>query len=138
MTALQFGRPGAVSQVTNFSFKKSKFALNWPQSRPIPVGDASDRFWTSRLNFRRFFMGVFSWIILGLIAGYIGGKFVAKPGQGLINNLVLGIVGAVVGGLIANFFGLGGVSGVNIYSILVASGGAVVVLWLYNKFAGAN
>jgi uncharacterized membrane protein YeaQ/YmgE (transglycosylase-associated protein family) len=83
-------------------------------------------------------MGVLSWIILGLIAGYIGGKFVAKPGQGLVVNLVLGIVGAIVGGLIANFFGLGGVSGVNIYSILVASGGAVVVLWLYNKFSGAN
>jgi uncharacterized membrane protein YeaQ/YmgE (transglycosylase-associated protein family) len=138
MTVRQFGRLGAVSQVTNFSFKKSGFALNCRLARPIPVGGASERFWTSRANFRRFFMGVFSWIILGLIAGFIGGKFVAKPGQGLVANLVLGIVGAIVGGLIANFFGLGGVSGVNIYSILVASGGAVVVLWLYNKFAGAN
>lgn len=83
-------------------------------------------------------MGVLSWIILGLIAGYIGGKFAARPGQGFVANLVLGIVGAIVGGIIANFFGLGGVSGVNIYSILVASAGAVVVLWIYNKLNATN
>jgi uncharacterized membrane protein YeaQ/YmgE (transglycosylase-associated protein family) len=83
-------------------------------------------------------MGVFSWIILGLIAGYIGGKFVARPGQGLVANLVIGVVGALVGGEIANLFGFGGVSGVNFYSLLVATGGAVVVLWFYNRFIAAK
>jgi uncharacterized membrane protein YeaQ/YmgE (transglycosylase-associated protein family) len=84
-------------------------------------------------------MSVISWIILGLIAGFIASKFVYTSGQGLVANLVLGIVGAIVGGLIAtNVFGFSGVSGVNIYSILVATGGAVVALWVYGKFAGGR
>jgi uncharacterized membrane protein YeaQ/YmgE (transglycosylase-associated protein family) len=51
---------------------------------------------------------------------------------------VIGVVGAIVGGEIANLFGLGGVSGLNIYSLLVATGGAVVVLWIYNRFVAAK
>jgi uncharacterized membrane protein YeaQ/YmgE (transglycosylase-associated protein family) len=84
-------------------------------------------------------MGILSWIILGLIAGFIASKFVYKSGQGMVMNLVLGIVGSIVGGLIAtNIFGFSGVSGVNIYSILVATGGAVVALWVYGKITGGR
>ena len=77
-------------------------------------------------------MGVISWIILGVLAGFFGGRIVHKSGQGFILNLVIGIVGAIVGGLIATTLGLGGVSGVNLWSILVATGGAVIALVAYD------
>jgi uncharacterized membrane protein YeaQ/YmgE (transglycosylase-associated protein family) len=77
-------------------------------------------------------MTYFAWIVLGLIAGFIGSKIVNRTGEGLILDIVLGIVGAVVGGWLAGFFGLAGVSGVNIYSIAIAVGGAVVVLLVYH------
>jgi uncharacterized membrane protein YeaQ/YmgE (transglycosylase-associated protein family) len=77
-------------------------------------------------------MGFLSWIILGLIAGFIGSKIVNKSGEGLILDIILGVVGAVVGGWIMHFFGFGGVSGVNLYSIVVSVIGAVVVLWVYH------
>ncbi|MFO1117086.1 MAG: GlsB/YeaQ/YmgE family stress response membrane protein [Beijerinckiaceae bacterium] len=82
-------------------------------------------------------MGVISWVILGLIAGFIGSKIVNKSGQGFLMNVVLGIVGAVVGGFIVTSLGIGGpVSGINFYSIIVAVVGAVVVIWLYNAISG--
>ena len=81
-------------------------------------------------------MGVIAWIVLGLIAGFIARKIVNKSGQGLLIDIVLGIVGAVVGGYIFTFFGAGGVTGVNIYSIVVAVVGAIVVLWLYHAVTG--
>ena len=65
-------------------------------------------------------MSVFAWIILGLIAGYIGSKIVNKQGEGLILDLVLGIVGAMAGGWLFNMFGASGVTGLNLYSVLVA------------------
>jgi len=77
-------------------------------------------------------MGVLSWIILGLIAGFIGSKIVDRQGQGLLLDIVLGIVGALVGGFLFDFFGVSGVTGLNIYSMLVAIVGAVVVLLIYN------
>ena len=53
-------------------------------------------------------MGIISWIILGVIAGFIGSKIVNKTGQGLIMDIVLGIVGAIVGGVICSqLFGVG-------------------------------
>jgi uncharacterized membrane protein YeaQ/YmgE (transglycosylase-associated protein family) len=77
-------------------------------------------------------MGFLSWIILGLIAGFIGSKIVNKSGEGLFLDIILGIVGGVVGGWLMQFFGLAGVSGVNLYSIVVAVVGAIVVLWIYH------
>ena len=76
-------------------------------------------------------MGILAWIILGLIAGFIGSKIVNKTGEGLILDIVLGVVGAVVGGFIFNMFGGAGVTGLNIYSLIVAVIGAVVVLMIY-------
>ena len=80
-------------------------------------------------------MSVIGWIILGLIAGFIGSKIVNKSGQGMIMDIVLGIIGAIVGGLIFTFFGASGVTGFNIYSLVVAVIGAVVVLWIYHAMA---
>jgi uncharacterized membrane protein YeaQ/YmgE (transglycosylase-associated protein family) len=58
---------------------------------------------------RRSEMGIISWIILGLIAGFIGSKIVDKQGQGLWLNIALGIVGALVGGFLFDLFGAAGV-----------------------------
>jgi uncharacterized membrane protein YeaQ/YmgE (transglycosylase-associated protein family) len=81
-------------------------------------------------------MGIISWIILGLIAGFIGSKIVDSQGQGLWLNIALGIVGALVGGFLFNLFGASGVSGVNLYSMIVAVVGAIVVLLIYNAVTG--
>ena len=77
-------------------------------------------------------MGIISWIILGLIAGFIGSQIVGRQGQGFWLDIALGIVGAIIGGFIFSFFGASGVTGLNIYSMIVAIVGAVVVLLIYN------
>jgi uncharacterized membrane protein YeaQ/YmgE (transglycosylase-associated protein family) len=77
-------------------------------------------------------MGIVAWLVLGLVAGFIGSKLVNKQGEGMLMDIVLGIVGAVVGGFIAHFAGFSGITGFNIYSILIAIGGAVVVLLVYH------
>ncbi len=76
-------------------------------------------------------MSILAWIVLGVVAGFIGSKIVNKTGEGLVLDLVLGVVGAVVGGLLFNTFGHEGVTGFNLYSLLVAVLGAVVVLFAY-------
>jgi uncharacterized membrane protein YeaQ/YmgE (transglycosylase-associated protein family) len=79
-------------------------------------------------------MGVFSWIILGLIAGFIASKIVNRTGSGMVLDIVLGMVGAIVGGFIfSGLFGMRGVTGVNIWSIIVSVIGAIIVLWIYEK-----
>ncbi|HTV37875.1 MAG TPA: GlsB/YeaQ/YmgE family stress response membrane protein [Xanthobacteraceae bacterium] len=81
-------------------------------------------------------MGILSWIILGLIAGFIGGKIVNRQGQGFWLDIAIGIIGALVGGFIFDLFGASGVTGLNIYSMIVAVAGAIVVLLIYNAFMG--
>jgi uncharacterized membrane protein YeaQ/YmgE (transglycosylase-associated protein family) len=77
-------------------------------------------------------MGVISWIILGLIAGFIASKIVNRTGSGLILDLVLGMVGAAVGGFIfSGLFGMRGITGLNIWSLVVSVVGAIIVLWVY-------
>ena len=68
----------------------------------------------------------------GLISGFIASKIVNKSGEGLLIDIVLGIVGAVVGGWLFNIIGHIGVTGVNLYSILVAVVGGVLVLFIYH------
>jgi uncharacterized membrane protein YeaQ/YmgE (transglycosylase-associated protein family) len=81
-------------------------------------------------------MGIISWIILGLIAGFIGSKIVDRQGKGFWLDIALGIVGALVGGFLFDLFGASGVTGLNIYSMIVAIVGAVVVLLIYNALTG--
>jgi uncharacterized membrane protein YeaQ/YmgE (transglycosylase-associated protein family) len=81
-------------------------------------------------------MSILAWIVLGLIAGFIASKIVNKTGEGIILDIVLGIVGAVVGGWLFSAFGSSGVSGLNIYSLVVAVIGAVVVLLAYHAITG--
>jgi uncharacterized membrane protein YeaQ/YmgE (transglycosylase-associated protein family) len=81
-------------------------------------------------------MSILGWVLLGLIAGFIGSKIVDSRGQGLMLNMVLGIVGAIVGGLVFSLFGASGVTGFNIYSMMVAIVGSVLVLWIYHALMG--
>jgi uncharacterized membrane protein YeaQ/YmgE (transglycosylase-associated protein family) len=81
-------------------------------------------------------MGVIAWIVLGLIAGFVASKIVNKTGQGMLVDIILGIVGAIVGGYLFTFFGATGVTGLNIYSLIVSVVGAIVVLWLYHTLSG--
>jgi uncharacterized membrane protein YeaQ/YmgE (transglycosylase-associated protein family) len=81
-------------------------------------------------------MGIIAWIVLGLIAGFIASKIVNHSGSGVIMDIVLGVIGAIAGGLVFSFFGAVGVTGFNLYSLLVAVVGAVLVLWLYHAIAG--
>jgi uncharacterized membrane protein YeaQ/YmgE (transglycosylase-associated protein family) len=77
-------------------------------------------------------MSIFAWIVLGLLAGFIGSKIVNKSGEGVIVDILLGIVGAVLGGWLFNRFGAAGVTGLNLYSLLVAVVGSVVFLVIYH------
>lgn len=77
-------------------------------------------------------MSVLAWIVLGLIAGFIASKIVNKAGEGFVMDIVLGVVGALLGGWLFRMFGASGVTGLNLYSMLVAIVGAVIVLVLYH------
>lgn len=77
-------------------------------------------------------MSILAWIVLGLIAGFIGSKIVNKSGEGFFLDIILGIVGAVVGGWLFSMFGAGGVSGLNLYSLFVAVIGSIVCLVVYH------
>jgi uncharacterized membrane protein YeaQ/YmgE (transglycosylase-associated protein family) len=79
-------------------------------------------------------MTILAWIVLGLIAGFIGSKLVNKTGQGLLLDIVLGVIGAIVGGWVFSLFGSAGVTGLNLYSLVVAVVGAVIVLLVYHAF----
>jgi len=81
-------------------------------------------------------MSILAWVVLGLVAGFIGSKIVNKSGEGVFLDIILGIVGAVVGGWLFNAFGMSSVTGVNIYSLLVAVVGAVVVLVVFHAVTG--
>lgn len=82
-------------------------------------------------------MSILGWVILGIVAGFIGSKIVNKQGEGLIMDLILGVVGAIVGGWLFTFFGQAGVTGFNLYSLLVAAVGAIVVLIVYHAIRRA-
>jgi uncharacterized membrane protein YeaQ/YmgE (transglycosylase-associated protein family) len=81
-------------------------------------------------------MSILAWVLLGLVAGFIASKLVNRSGGSLVLDLILGIVGAVVGGFVFNQFGSAGVSGFNLYSLLVATIGAVIVLAIYHMLSG--
>jgi uncharacterized membrane protein YeaQ/YmgE (transglycosylase-associated protein family) len=82
-------------------------------------------------------MSIIGWIILGLVAGYIASKIVNKEGEGFFLDIALGVIGAVVGGWLFGFFGAAGVTGFNLYSMVVAVIGAVIVLVAYHAIRRA-
>jgi uncharacterized membrane protein YeaQ/YmgE (transglycosylase-associated protein family) len=83
-------------------------------------------------------MSIIAWIILGLISGFIASKLVNKTGEGVFLDMILGIVGAIVGGWLFHLIGMRGVTGLNIWSLLVSVLGAVVFLFVYHALIGAS
>lgn len=77
-------------------------------------------------------MSFFAWVILGLIAGFIGSKIVNKSGEGFFLDIVLGVVGAIVGGFVFSLIGAPGATGLNLYSLFVAVTGSVLLLVAYH------
>ena len=77
-------------------------------------------------------MSFITWIVLGLIAGFIASKIVNKQGSGLLLDILLGMIGSVVGGWLFILFGGSGTTGVNLHSIIVAVIGAIAVLVVYH------
>jgi uncharacterized membrane protein YeaQ/YmgE (transglycosylase-associated protein family) len=82
-------------------------------------------------------MDIIAWIVLGLIAGFIGSKIVNKRGEGLVFDIVLGIVGAMLGGWLFKQLGSTGVTGFNLWSLLVAVVGSVVLLVVWHALRGS-
>ncbi len=80
-------------------------------------------------------MSLIAWLVLGLLAGYLSSKIVNKTGEGFFLDIILGVVGAIVGGFVFNMFGASGATGVNLYSLLVAVTGAVLLLVVYHAIA---
>ena len=78
-------------------------------------------------------MSIIAWLVLGLIAGFIASKIVNKTGEGLWLDIVLGVVGAELGGWLFSLFGMSRVTGLNLYSLLVAVVGAVILLFIYHQ-----
>jgi len=81
-------------------------------------------------------MGIIAWIVLGLVAGFIASQLVNRKGEGWFGDVILGIIGAVVGGLIAHVAGIRGITGFNLWSLLIATLGAVVCLVIYHSVIG--
>ncbi|MDQ3792185.1 MAG: GlsB/YeaQ/YmgE family stress response membrane protein [Actinomycetota bacterium] len=84
-------------------------------------------------------MGILAFIVVGLIAGLLAR--LVMPGRGplgLIVTALMGIAGAFVGGFLVQLLGGAGVTGINVWSILVATLGAVVLLAIYRLFAGGR
>ncbi len=81
-------------------------------------------------------MSFITWIVLGLIAGFIASKLVNKTGAGLLLDIALGVAGSIVGGVLFRMGGATGVTGLNIWSLLVSVIGAVVVLVAFHAIRG--
>lgn len=75
-------------------------------------------------------MNIFIWLVLGLVAGWLASLIMSSNSrQGMVGDIVMGVIGAIVGGFAFSLLGQSGVSGFNLYSILVATTGAVLLIW---------
>ncbi len=84
-------------------------------------------------------MNIITWIILGALAGWIASMIMkTNDEQGAIGNIIVGIIGAVLGGFVMQALGSSGINGFNLYSILVAIGGAVILLAVYKAINGGR
>lgn len=83
-------------------------------------------------------MPILAWIVVGLIGGFVGSMIVNKRGQGPLGDVLLGVIGSVVGGWAFNRFGHSGVTGMNLYSIMVSAIGTIMVLVVYHALRRAR
>jgi uncharacterized membrane protein YeaQ/YmgE (transglycosylase-associated protein family) len=83
-------------------------------------------------------MSIIAWILLGLISGFVASKLVNQQGSGVVVDVLLGIGGAVVGGFLFTVLGATGVTGFNLWSIIVSMSGAIVLLVGYHALRRAT
>jgi uncharacterized membrane protein YeaQ/YmgE (transglycosylase-associated protein family) len=84
-------------------------------------------------------MGILSWIVVGLIAGWLAGMVMKGGGFGLIGDIIVGVVGGFLGGWIATtYLHLGGMTGINLGSILIAFAGAVLLILILRLLSGGR
>lgn len=84
-------------------------------------------------------MGIIGWIVLGALAGWIASMITGNDGRmGAGANILVGIIGGIIGGIVMNLLGGYGVTGFNLWSLLVATVGAVVLLMIVNSFSGGR
>ncbi|MCR4325338.1 MAG: GlsB/YeaQ/YmgE family stress response membrane protein [Patescibacteria group bacterium] len=82
-------------------------------------------------------MGTIAFLVLGGVAGWLASLVMhTDERQGIILNVIVGVVGAFIGGFLFNMFGGSGVTGFNVYSLLVATLGAVILIWLVKVIRG--
>ena len=83
-------------------------------------------------------MDLISWIVVGLIAGWLAGQVMRGGGFGLVGDIIVGVIGALLGGWLASsvFKIAGPPNGINLGSIVVAFFGAIVVIWLLRMVRG--
>jgi len=83
-------------------------------------------------------MSILSWIVVGLIAGWLAGVVMKGGGFGLLGNIIVGVIGGVLGGFLASyFFEIGDpMSGINLQSVLIAFAGSVVLLLIFRLLGG--
>ncbi len=80
-------------------------------------------------------MGVLLWVVFGAIAGWLASMVMkTNASQGTLGDIILGVIGAIVGGYVMNFFGYDGVTGFNLYSMVVAVIGACLLIALGRMF----
>jgi uncharacterized membrane protein YeaQ/YmgE (transglycosylase-associated protein family) len=82
-------------------------------------------------------MHLIYWLLLGLVAGFIGSKIVNKTGEGVILDTLIGVCGSLIGGWLATFLHLGSGEGGLIYSLVVAVIGSVILLLVYRAIRSA-
>lgn len=76
-------------------------------------------------------MGIIGWLVVGALAGWIASLIMKRGRQmGLLANIVVGVVGALIGGFVLQLFGVDGITGFNLWSILVAVIGACILLFI--------
>ncbi|CAK7054499.1 GlsB/YeaQ/YmgE family stress response membrane protein [Tissierella sp.] len=79
-------------------------------------------------------MGYLTWIILGALSGWIASMIMGKNSQmGAISNIIVGIIGAFIGGVVFRLIGASGVTGLNLWSVIVSVVGACILLFIANK-----
>ena len=81
-------------------------------------------------------MGILSWLLLGLIAGFLASVVMKGGGYGIIGDIIVGIVGAFLGGFLFSLLGGTGVTGFNLWSLLVAFIGACVLIAILRAVSG--
>lgn len=83
-------------------------------------------------------MSIIAWIIVGGVAGWLASLVMkTDASQGMLMNIIVGIAGAFIGGFVFSLLGFGGLTGFSLYSLLVATVGSIILLWIYKAVSAA-